>query len=270
MKSIFTIIIFGIFISCTVNEKDLEINESQHLQFNSLNSPENQNELSIYWINRAYAICIGRGHSPCSCLSENELVMLYLDRIKKKAFIQSSIYYFGMETSAEFDYTLNTNDEIIIKKSYPLQDSMIITIPEKIYIEYNGESIPFEKYVYKNLNKPKTEKAIFSRLSDMWQRRNIFNSTALLAYPKTFSTDSTQLFFNFNELDSLIQNEKVSLSCSDDYQFNSLKIEGKPNRYFHLEFKSDHVVLYDEKEERNKGETLNLNTLDKQIFYRKK
>ena len=69
-------------------------------------------------------------------------------------------------------------------------------------------------------------------------------------------------------LEELILNDKVSVSCSDDFHWNSMTVEGKPNRFFHLEYSGESVILYEIIGERNKGQKLNLNSLDKQVLFK--
>jgi hypothetical protein len=234
-------------------------------------------EQSTYWINRNYAICIARGKAPCDCLSENEIVMLYVDPYfsNKDIYVQSSVFYFGLETSAEFTYSINDENKdgmiaFTVPKAYPLKDSMKIVIADKLLLTYNGKSVSFEKYVLKTLDRPVSEKAIFSRTDDMWKQLNTFNANILLSYSLTNKIDSTELFFTYEELKQLVMDNKVSVSCSDDYHFNSMMVQGNPNQYFHVEFKGDTLILYNEKEGRASGEKVHLDQLEKQIFYKDK
>jgi len=227
--------------------------------------------LSTYWINTNYQMCINEGKPPCDCLSQNEIAMFHIDRIRRKIYIQSSVFHFGMETSAEFDFEYRKKDnrtEYYIPKTPPLKDSIVIQYGSIIWVRYNGDKIRFDKRLDKTIDKPSSNDKNFSRWSDIWKRRNVFNSYSLLGFTKTEHTDSSKVFYSYEELKKLILEDKVGVSCSDDYHWNSMKIKGEPNRYFHLEYNDKHVVLHEVIGGRNKGQKLKLNSLEKQILYK--
>ena len=278
MKPILTFTFLTLLIAMLKSESvSLKNKDNTSTSISENKQKTEHEEESVYWINRNYAICIAKGKAPCDCLSENEIVMLYFDPYYSNTsiYVQSSVFYFGLETSSEFNYIINSKNkdgliELIIPKEFPLKDSIKIIVSDGLYLTYKGKNIQFEKRILKTLDKPVSEKAIFSRLSDMWMQLNTFSASSLLNYPVTFKSDSSKVFFTYEELEHLIADNKISISCSDDYHYNSMMIKGKPNQYFHLEFKGDKVILYNEKEGRNRGEKVNLNKLDKQILYRER
>lgn len=262
MKTILLALIIFLLYDCSNNDK-VHKEESNNSYISKEEKP------STYWINRNYAICLEEGRPPCDCMSENEILMLYIDRLSKKIHIETNIFFYGMDNSFEYEYNTNNSTNIfIINEASPFADSISISIPEKLYINYNEKKVQFEKYLYYNISKQKSKKELFLRSIEMSDRLAIFNANVLLNFTKTNKVESTKIFFSLDELDSLIRNDKVSMSCSDDYHYNSIMIKGDTNRFFHVEFGDTNIILYDLTQGRTKGKKLDLTKLERQFFYK--
>ncbi len=256
-------------ISCS-SSSSTEVTEStQEGDKSEIVNIGNYPDSSNYWVNKNYLACIKNGSPVCDCLSENEIVIFNLQEEKNKLLVQSSVFHFGLETSTEFE--LNTNElsgrDYIVKQTFPLKDSITIDKKKKdLVVGYNGEIIVFVNQRLKTLDIPTTHKGIFTFSSDIFKQRNNINAKSILSYPIMLETDSTKIFYTYSQIEKLIKENRISISCSDDFHFNSMFIKGEPNKYFHLEYKDDYILIYDEKEGRGRGEKLELSNLEKQIF----
>lgn len=224
--------------------------------------------LASYWLNKDFARCIGKGSAPCDCLSQNEIVMLMIDKLRKKVYLQSSVYFFGSETVLSADLKPDSNNwrKLRVEKEFPLSDSMIIDLQEGVVLFYKGDRISFDKYLYKE-----PEEIMKYPEQALWRRRNLFNAYSLSNYEQAEQGGSAEVLIDLGELHELIADEQVSISCSDDFRLNEMVITGEPKRYFQLEYRNDSVFLYEEKlGGRSKGEIIDLSLLKKQVLYRVK
>ena len=237
----------------------------------TINNNQNYPDSTIFWINDNYIKSIDSGKSVCECLSANEFVMLYFDIPNEKIIIQSSIYFFGLQTSAELvmHRIANNSLKFRVDMQYPLGDSLLIEYyNNKVTLYYEKNKIDFKKQIFKTLDIPTTPKGIFDYSTEMKMQLNVMNSKSLLVFPYTNSKDS---LFNFEELKGLIDERKVSIGCSDDYHYNSMVIKGDPNRYFDLEYSEGKVTVYEESPQgRGRFEKINFDQLKRQDFYKEK
>jgi hypothetical protein len=223
-----------------------------------------------FWINTDYYKCITLGNDVCECLSKNEFVMLYLDYEKEKVLIQSSTYYFGLETTVYLDMKEVGDEKLVytVAKQWPLSDSLVIVILDnKLTVGYKNDKIIFNRQILKTLDVPTTPKGIFSYDMEIWMQRNVLNSKSLLAFPYT---DKKPQLFSIDELKKLIENKKVTISCSDDFHYNSMWIKQDTIRYFQLEYRDNNVTIYELPKGRNRFENIKLEGLKKQEFYKEK
>lgn len=231
---------------------------------------KNYPDSSDFWVNLNYLECITSGNDVCDCLSKNEIVMVFLNYEGGKVIFQSSTYFFGLETTVELDLKITDIDKsaYIVEKQWPFTDSLLITVLDNMLtIDYINDKMKFEKQRLKTLYIPKTPKGIFNYDLEIWTQRNTLNSKSLLAYPYTDKVD--QLFSQY-ELKRLIEDDKVTISCSDDFHYNSMWIKTDIIRYFYLEYDNNRVTIYEQPNGRNKGEELKLEGLVKQEFYKVK
>lgn len=247
----------SILVSCG-SDTNFKTKIDDKIKFEETSLNRNK-ELTTFWINREYAICIGEGRPPCDCLSENEFIMLLFVEKSRKLLIESSIFFWGQETTIETDYIRKNSREYYIENQYNNLDSMTITIDEKLLLSVKGKKIQFEKYLWHDSLVSNSDLILKIR-----GRKSLFNSGSLLNY----SIESDTPFFSFRKLEYLIHSNKASIGCSDDFNLNHLIIEGDTNQYFYLEFENDKVIFYKEINP-SRGKRPEKNELLKQALYRK-
>jgi len=231
---------------------------------------KNYPDSTDFWINRNYLNCMKLGNDVCVSLSKNEFVMLYFDYENKKVLIHSSIYFFGLETSAYLDMSSadNSKSNYTIAKQWPLSDSLILNVTgNTLTVDYKNEKIFFYKQRLKTLDIPKTPQGIFTYETEICKQNDVLNSWSLLAFPYT---DKSHQLFSIEELKSLIENNKVTIGCSDDFNYNSMLIEQDTVRYFHLVYSQNKVTIYELPKGRDRYEKIELNGLIRQEFYKEK
>lgn len=258
MKYLICFSFFSILVSC-VSDTNFKTKIDNKIKIEET-SPNRKKELTTYWINREYAICIGEGRPPCDCLSENEFIMLLFDEKSRKLLIESSIFFWGQETTIETDYIRKNSREYFIKNENNNLDSMTIKIPEKLLLSVKGKKIQFEKYLWYDSLVSNSD--LILKIRD---RKSLFNSGSLLSY--SIETDTP--FFSFKKLECLIHSNKAAIGCSDDFNLNHLKIEGDTSQYFYLEFENDKVTFYKEMNP-SRGKRPEKSRILKQTLYRKK
>lgn len=271
MKQTLIIVFFSLigFLSCNFTDKQ-HVNVSSNVNQKSFERAKKYPDSSVFWFNERYIDCINSGTAVCECLSKNEFVMLHLDKKNNSVLIQSSVYFFGLETSSEFDIKRLDEDSLKyeVEEIWPLSNSMAmdLTNDNQLKILYNNKKYSFIKKRLKTLAVPRTPKGLFTYRSEIWTQRNTFNSKSLLAYPYT---DKENQLFSPKELKKLINDNKVTISCSDDFHYNSMIIKkGDSLKHFHLEYNKQKVSVYQEKPNgRNRHEDIKLDELKKQEFY---
>lgn len=224
-----------------------------------------------FWYSDQYMDCIHSGTPVCGCLAKNQFVMLFINPEKTRIIVQSSIFFFGQETSAEYDMIKIHDDSLkyVVRKSWPLDDSLLIDLSNnKLYLLYAGNIYPFTRKWFKTAEIPEEPKGIFTYQSEIWSQRNILNAQSLLSYPYT---DNNDPIFSPEELKTLIKNNCVFISCSDDFHYNSMYVkQGDSTRSYHLEYSEGKVTIYEESPRgRDRLEEINLTGLKQQVFYRK-
>lgn len=225
---------------------------------------------TFYWVNVDYLAEINTGTDVCAWLSKNPFLLLHIDSNFQKVTIQSSIFYFGQEMNVEMDLIKmdSVNKQFRIEESWPLHSSMKLSISsETLLIAYDQKIVTFKKVKLKTLDIPSSPIGRFSISFDIYDQCHRINAETLRAYRKTDS-DSTNQLVSFQELVSLIDSNKVSMGCADDFYSNFLMIEGEPNRHFEVVFDKGSMTLYEEpKGGRGRGEILDKSELQKQVFY---
>jgi hypothetical protein len=224
---------------------------------------------SIYWVNEDYLNEIKSGDDVCECMSNNQFLLLHVDFTFEKIIIQSSVYFFGLETMVEMNLksTDTLNKSFTIDERWPLNSEMKITIDNNmLFVNYGGETSKFLKMKLETLDIPTSPKGIFVQSMDVFDQRNRINAESLLAYTRSQGEEN---LLSIEELSQLIRSNRVSVGCSDYYHYNSMAIKGDTNRYFHLEFGKDKVTFYEEPEGRGRYEEVNLDKLSWQTFYKK-
>ncbi|MEI6346857.1 MAG: hypothetical protein WCP69_02810 [Bacteroidota bacterium] len=259
------ILVFG---GCINNSNKTNQLTSEKLAVKNLNEgKKDYPDSTDFWINENYLSLISSGNDVCECLAKNEFVILYLNFEKKTVLIQSSTYFFGLETASEMEMkVIEDKLNYIVAKQWPLSDSLIIKVlGDKLTIDYGKDKIHFKKHRLKTLDIPSTPKGIFTYDSEIWSQLNTLNSKSLLAYR---FTDTKNQLISFGELKGLIEDKKVTISCSDDYQYNSMCLKKDSTRYFHLEYIKNKLTIYELPNGRTRHEKVNLKKLKKQEFFK--
>lgn len=273
MKQLFLILIitFIVLLGCNnENTQSIEIKAQITETIDSLEVVKTYPDSSEFYINNDYVKCIESGTAVCECLSKNQFVMLCLDMKNSKILIQSSVYFFGLETSVKLDMKRSNNDSLkyIVDEIWPLGDSLVVDFSnDRLKLIYSGFEYRFTKKWLGTLDIPNNPKGLFTYNSEIWVQRNTLNSKSLLAYRYT---DQENQLIDIKELRSLIKSNKVTISCSDDFHYNSMWIKkGDSSRSFHLEYDNEKVTIYEESPNgRNRFEEIELDKLEKQEFYK--
>lgn len=238
--------------------------------FGFSDSTQRYSDSTFYWVNVDYLAGIKAGADVCACMSKHPFLVLHIDSSFRKITIQSSIYYFGQETNAAMDLIKmdSINNQFQIEESWPLHSMMKLSIgKETLLMAYDQKMYTFKKIKLKTLDTPNSPKGRFSVAMDIFDQRNRINAETLRAYRKTDS-DSTNQLISYDELMSLIDSNKVSMGCADDFFSNFIFIEGEPNRHFEVDFDKGSMTMYEVPAEgRNRGEILDKSKMRKQVFY---
>lgn len=227
---------------------------------------------SFYWININYLKYLDSEVSVCDCLSQNEIVMFFLDIDKSEALIQSSIFHFGLEQSDKYELIKKTNDPKLYAINSWRKDSISILFENynNALVTYKGHTQYFKKEIFKTLKIPKTPKGIFVQYLDMAEQLGAINSRSLLNYIPSSLSDSTNINIPYEHLIKMIKENKVFIYCSDDLYYNEMVIKEDPYRFFYLKYEDNRLTVYDEILGRDRDEEIDLNKLKYQTFIRKK
>lgn len=225
---------------------------------------------TYYWVNVDYLAEIKAGADVCACMSKHPFLLLHIDSSFQIITIQSSIHHFGLETNASMDLIKmdSINNQFQVEESWPLHSMMKLTIgKETILMAYNQKMYTFKKIKIKTLDTPTSPKGRFSVAMDIFDQRNRINAETLRAYRKT-NSDSTNQLISYEELMSLIDSNKVSMGCADDFFSNFIFMKGEPKRHFEVDFDKKSMTMYEVPAEgRNRGEILDKSKMRKQVFY---
>lgn len=267
------IILISIFYSCsnTNTDKAKQIpkrDSTKEIKNSNQNENYDYRDSSYYWVSSDYINSLDSKCSVCECLSNNELIMLYIDFRKLKIIIQSSIFYFGYQTASQFNLIpiANKVSTYLIKKKWPLTDSIIVEIKNanNLTLFYKKNNLHFKREKFKTVSILSTPKEIFSQSMDMFDQLNILNSRSLLKFLNDTAKSDSSILISVKDLKRYIYENKVSIYCSDDYHYNGMTITGDPNKYYHLEYKKNKIVIYDEGQGRSRFQKVDLTKMKKQ------
>ncbi|NME72358.1 hypothetical protein [Flammeovirga aprica] len=183
-----------------------------------------------------------------------------------KLYLKSNLMHFGHDSDLIFplkrtgdtfryDSTLNNRPEQ--PKEFTLPTKNTLTLLD------GDETHTFSKRVFKYAkDMSKNHLSVYSKLSDIFYWSN---SEILLKYNVVDTLKSTHDLISIEKLQNLINLNKVSAHCSDDYNLDGIIIKEKENKYFQLVFGQGEVTLYENKG-RNRYEKLNLDSLPNQVL----
>ncbi|MGB1040553.1 MAG: hypothetical protein ACPGVD_06755 [Flavobacteriales bacterium] len=221
-----------------------------------------------FWINEDYLNCINSGMEVCKCLSDNRFVMIYLYDGAKTILLQSSIFY-GHDNTIERNLNLvnGKSSKSYIIEELSLDDTFVVKFKgNKLTLSSKTDICRFTKKRLKTLGIPYHYEQNYTYEFEISGQVNRLNSKSLLAYS---FTDGLDKIFEVSEVENLINQNKVRISCSDDYYYNTMITKGDTGRYFHLEYGIDKVVIYELPNGRDRYEKPNLSELKKQEFFKK-
>lgn len=269
MKNLYLLLIILTLIGCTENPSTIDTKDSFfEAAVDITKEVKKHPDASFYWVNTGYLKQIKSGDDVCACMSENPFLLLYIDPSFENIVIQSSTFHFGLETTVTMK--LNKLDSLktqfSIDPTWPLYEEIQIAIlGDTLTVTYDDHVSTFISKRWKNIDGALSSASATLQSMDIFYHRNRLNAISLLPYDKSAS-DTTLL--SYAALKNHIDSGRASISCSDDYHFNSLFIDGDINRSFHLEFEEDTVTLYEELEGRGRFEKIDLKSLKKQSFFR--
>lgn len=247
--------------------------ENRNVDWNRVmkNEKNGYPDSSYYWINTDYYKCLQSSSSVCNCLSQNEIVMMFIDFEKSEALVQSSIFHFGLEQSDKYDLIRQEDGARFIATNGWRYDTISIQIKDEnqAYISYHDQMVNFRRENFKTLHIPKTSKAIFSQVIDMSDQLGALNSMSVLGYVTDSISGTKDTIIQFDSLKQLIEEKAVSIYCSQDFQYNEMVIRTDPVRYFYLEYGENELILYDEVRGRDLEEPVNPELMKSQILFRK-
>jgi len=230
---------------------------------------KNYPDSSDYWVNVDYLDEIKSGGDVCGCLSKNPFVLLHIDSTFETIIIQSSVYHFGLETTAELRLKKNDslNKSFTVAEEWPTSSELNIIVNQNdLLMTYGTLKYKFVKQRLKTLDIPSTPKGIFVQSSDIFDQRNRLNALSILAY---ISDENPDNFLAASELSTLVHSNKVFIGCSDDYHLNSMRIEGDTSQHFILKYETNSLTFYETPGSRSRYENINLEDLKSQVFFKK-
>jgi hypothetical protein len=105
---------------------------------------------------------------------------------------------------------------------------------------------------------------------DMAEQLGSINSKSLLNYIPSSLSDSTNINLPYDHLIKMINENKVSINCSEDFYYNEMVIKEDPYRFFYLKYENNRLIIYDEVLGRDLDDKIDLKNLKYQTFIRKK
>lgn len=274
MKSTKYIFILAILIySCSTDKNSEKVSSNFHPKievttFENQKVPTNhfvQDSLTV-WVNADFENSIHKDISICNCWKEIKYHILHYDTIKLELYLKSNLKHYGHDSELIFPLkrTGNTFRYDSTLNSWPVQaKEFVIPTNETLTLLDGNQSYVFNKRVFKYArDTTKKHFFVYSQLSDIFYN---LNSHLLLKYNEVDSIKSTHDLIALEKLKQLINSNKVTAHCSDDYGLDGITINDSTNRYFELVFGQGEVSLYENKG-RARYEKLELDSLPKQVL----
>lgn len=224
-----------------------------------------QEDSLVVWVSQDFETAIQKDISICQCWKNTKYHLLHFDSVNSELYLRSNLMHHGHDSDLIFPlkkagnyfvYDSTLNDWPVREKRFqiPQGDTLILFDGDQAY-GFHQRVLPFNAAAKKHLSKYAFLRTLFYKL----------NSQLLLKYEHLDAAKSVDELFTYQELKSLIKSGKVQAHCSDDFHLDGITVTGDTNRYFQLEFSPNQVTFFEHKG-RNKGETLNLPELPKQVM----
>lgn len=272
MNYIKLIFILSIFISSCSGDNnselaDVDSSETEiKVESNLIEPNKNGQDSLVLWISNDFKKSLREDISICDCWRETKYHLMYFDTTKMELYLKSNLMHYGHDsdlifplrkTGDKFRYDSTLNNWPEKPKEFTLPTKNTLTLLD------GDETHTFSKRVFKyEKNKSKNHFSVYSNLRDMFYW---LNSEILLKYNVVDTLKSTHDLITIEKLQNLINLNKVSAHCSDDYNLDGITIKENENRYFQLVFGKGKVTLYENKG-RDRYEKLNLDSLPYQVL----
>lgn len=220
----------------------------------------------VFWVSTDYEKALNENNSICECWSKSRFNLLYIDSVHSKITVLSNLKHFGHDSEFYISYSLSGNTFLLDSTYYDSRlrlSSFVLNSNDELTLYDDQRPYSFRKIIFKFEKEPNGKWYPESELSDYFYEKN---SELLLKYNSIDTLQSTHDLISIEELHELIESGKVHLHCSDDFGYDGMTLHVEPYRYFHLEFRGNEVILYDELEGRGRYEKLDYSLLPKQVL----
>ena len=272
MNYIKLIFILSLFIfSCSAENKsepaDADLSEAEiKVESNLIQPNKNEQDSLIIWVSNDFKKSLSEDISICDCWRETKYHLMYFDTTKLELYLKSNLMHYGHDSDIIFplrkigdkfryDSTLNNWPEKPKEFTLPTTNTLTLLDGDETHT-FSRRVFKFEKDTSKN------HVSVYSNLRDIFYW---LNSEILLKYNVVDTLKSTHDLITIEKLHTLINLNKVSAHCSDDYHFDGITIKENENRYFQLVFGEGEITLYENKG-RGRYEKLNLDSLPNQVL----
>ncbi len=263
-------------ISCSSTQSDNVIDttiSSTSSDNENITNPENLTDSQLdsieLWVSIDFLNLIEKEISICNCWKQTKYHLLFYDTTKMELYLKSNLMHFGHDSEIilpllkqgdTLKYDSISNDCSAQSREFKIPSNDTLNLIEGT----NNYQFIRKTYTFDSSeNKLSGNQLIYYRIRDLFYQ---LNSLILLKYTVLDSVSSSSTLITPDGLKELINDGKVTGHCSDDYYYNGITIKNKSTRHFHLVFNKGELILYDEKQGRDKGQELNLDTLKNQIM----
>lgn len=272
MNYVKLIFILSIFIfSCSADNKSELTNADSpkteiKVESNLIEPNENEQDSLIIWVSNDFEKSLSKDISICDCWRGIKYHLMYYDTTKMVLYLKSNLMHYGHDSDLIFpirktgdkfryDSTLNNWPEKPKEFTLPTKNTLTLLDGDETYT-FSKRVFKFEKDTSKN------HFSVYSKLRDIFY---YLNSEILLKYNVVDTLKSTHDLITIEKLHNLINLNKVSAHCSDDYNLDGITIKENENRYFQVVFGKREITLYENKG-RGRYEKLNLDSLPNQVL----
>jgi|GEM_PF-3230195 hypothetical protein len=233
-----------------------------------------------FWINMKYSACIDSGKSICHCQEQNPYLILQIDSARK---ISPSAYTEDMNPKDTLKYRMTIVPSIYrswetldvpitptgknsfsVLPHYDIDSGMTVNLEgTHLTLTYGEETVRFIKLSRRGLADNGTR--------NMRNYMGVFNSIPLLTYSIKPGKGGT-IFLTHDDLINYIAEGRISVSCSDDFNYNEMTVEknDSTNLYFFLVYKKDNTIELYKEPGRNRGDEIDTTKLKvSEIFFKK-
>jgi hypothetical protein len=231
------------------------------------------------WINSEYRACIDSGKSICHCQEQNPYLILQIDSARK---ISPSAYTEDMNPKDTLKYRMTIDPsiyrswEILDVPITPTGKNSFSVLPH--YDIDSGMTVNLEgAHLTLTYGKQKVRfiEVFRMHLADNGTRNMTSYIGALncnlLGYSIKPGKGGT-VFLTHDDLINYIAEGRISVSCSDDFNYNEMTVKKNDSTYlyFFLVYKKDNTIELYKEPGRNRGDEINVTKLkESEIFFKK-